>query len=120
MKMSSIRILTYQRHGNTGGRDHNLSASDAAEVCPTVRAVELAPGVAVTQACEGHICLGVPFGTSTYVRRAALATVQAHDQRLRAIVHLANYEGQEVMKGTGRSTHNYITTVDGGDSVAVG
>ena len=32
------------------------------EVCPTVRSVELAPGVTVTQACDGHSCLGVPLG----------------------------------------------------------
>ena len=48
-------------HGNTGGREHNtgLEFPSSPEVCPTVRSVELAPGVTVTQACVGHICLGV-------------------------------------------------------------
>ena len=32
---------TQQRHGDTGGRDHNLATSASTEVCPTVRAVEL-------------------------------------------------------------------------------
>ena len=94
-------------HGKTGGRDYNSSDSatltgirleypTSREVCPTVRSVELAPGVMVTQACDGHICLGVPLGTEAYVKDAALATIRAHEPRMRAIVHLANHEGPEV------------------------
>ena len=41
------------------------------EVCPTVRSVELAPGVTVTQACDGHSCLGVPLGTRGRSRGSA-------------------------------------------------
>eukprot|EP01043_Picozoa_sp_COSAG02_P025881 COSAG02_NODE_1471_length_12452_cov_7.724358_2_plen_152_part_00 len=59
----------------------------------------MAPGVTVTQACQGHICLGVPFGTKQYVGQAALATIQSHDERLRAIVRLGNHEGEETMVG---------------------
>ena len=87
-------------HENTGGREHNteLEIPSSPEVCPTVRSVELAPGVTVTQACVGHICLGVPLGTEQYVRDAALAIIRSHEQRLRAVIHLANYEGPEVMQ----------------------
>ena len=52
----------------------------------------------MTQACVGHICLGVPLGTEQYVRDAALAIIRSHEQRLRAVIHLANYEGPEVMQ----------------------
>ena len=45
-----------------------------------------------------HICLGVPLGTEQYVRDAALAIIRSHEQRLRAVIHLANYEGPEVMQ----------------------
>ena len=32
------------------------------------------------------------------MRDAALAIIRSHEQRLRAVIHLANYEGPEVMQ----------------------
>ncbi len=42
----------------------------------------------MTQACVGHICLGVPLDTEQYVRDAALAIIRSHAPRLRAVIHL--------------------------------
>jgi hypothetical protein len=38
------------------------------------------------------------MGTEAYVRDAALATIRAHELRQRAVIHLANYQGPEVMQ----------------------
>lgn len=101
--VSSYRLARMEydstENGNMGGRDFASDIEPSRQACsPTVLAVELAPGVAVTQALRGLINLGVPLGTEEYVREEALSIVQSHDSRLRAIVRLANHEGAEVLQ----------------------
>ena len=60
-------------HGHTGDRDTSMqeesppaaaAGESPAGKSPTVRSVELAPGVEVTQACEGFVMLGTPIGSA--------------------------------------------------------
>ena len=76
--------------GDTGERDSNVqgvntpAATTASSVgdSPTVRQVELAPGVSVTQALNGFTALGVPIGQDTWVTQEAVKTIESHEARL--------------------------------------